>query len=48
VSADRSSSPHHVTLTTGCIDWQSGLDIVVESDADRATAPDRLERLVEA
>jgi hypothetical protein len=49
VSADRSSSSQPARiLTTGCNDWQSGLDIVVESDADRVTAPDRLERLAEA
>jgi hypothetical protein len=45
--APRHYNPH-VILTTGCNDWQSGLDIVVESDADGVTAPDRLERLVEA
>ena len=38
----------HVILTTGCNDWQSGLDVVVEGKADRVTERKRLERLAEA
>jgi general stress protein 26 len=37
-----------VILMTGCNQWDSGLDIVVEGDADRVTERDRLERLAEA
>jgi general stress protein 26 len=38
----------HVVLTTGCADWESGLDIVVEGDAVRVTAREQLERLADA
>ena len=37
-----------VTLTTGRNDWDAGLDIVVEGDAERVTSRERLERLAEA
>lgn len=38
----------HVILTTGCNDWDRGLDIVVEGDADRVTDEQELARLAEA
>ncbi len=41
------TSPH-VILTTGCSDWDRGLDIVVEGDAVQVTDPDALKRLAEA
>ena len=37
-----------VVLTTGCADWESGFDIVVEGDAVRVTAREQLERLADA
>jgi general stress protein 26 len=37
----------HVTLTTGCNEWDAGLDVVVEGDAIRITDNARLLRLVE-
>lgn len=37
-----------VILTTGCNGWDSGLDVVVEGDADRVVGRDRLVRLAEA
>ena len=41
------TSPN-VILTTGCNDWQSGLDVVVEGRAVRVTDDALLERLAEA
>lgn len=38
----------HVILMTGCNQWDSGLDVVIEGDADRVMERDRLERLAEA
>jgi general stress protein 26 len=38
----------HVILTTGCNDWDRGLDVVVEGTAVRVTTRDRLARLAEA
>jgi general stress protein 26 len=38
----------HVILTTGCSDWDRGLDVVVEGDAIRVTDEDTLKRLAEA
>jgi general stress protein 26 len=38
----------HVTLTTGCNNWDSGLDVVVEGDAVAVTDEDLLQRLAEA
>jgi general stress protein 26 len=38
----------HVILMTGCNQWDSGLDIVVEGEAERVEERDRLERLAEA
>ena len=38
----------NVILLTGCNQWESGLDVVVEGQADRVTHRDRLERLAEA
>jgi pyridoxamine 5'-phosphate oxidase-like protein len=38
----------NVILTTGCSDWDRGLDIVVEGAAVRVTERDRLARLAEA
>lgn len=38
----------HVILTTGCNDWDHGLDVVVEGDAVRVTDHARLTRLAEA
>jgi nitroimidazol reductase NimA-like FMN-containing flavoprotein (pyridoxamine 5'-phosphate oxidase superfamily) len=35
----------HVILTTGCNQWDNGLDVVVEGDAVRVTDNDMLERL---
>jgi hypothetical protein len=37
-----------VVMTTGCNDWQRGLDIVVEGDAVRVTDRERLALLAEA
>ena len=38
----------HVALTTGCNDWEQGLDVVVEGDAVRVTDQDQLEHLAMA
>jgi nitroimidazol reductase NimA-like FMN-containing flavoprotein (pyridoxamine 5'-phosphate oxidase superfamily) len=38
----------HVILTTGCNNWDEGLDVVVEGDAVRVTQQDQLTRLAEA
>ncbi len=38
----------HVVLTTGCNDWNKGLDVVVEGDAVRVTGKAALERLAQA
>src|SRR6476660_1232690 len=38
----------NVTLTTGCNDWERGLDVVVEGKAVRVTDESALERLAEA
>ncbi|HKN39743.1 MAG TPA: pyridoxamine 5'-phosphate oxidase family protein, partial [Acidimicrobiia bacterium] len=41
------SNPH-VVMTTGCNDWQDGLDVMVEGEARRVTDRATLERLAEA
>lgn len=41
------SSPH-VILTTGCNQWERGLDVVVEGDAVQVTDEQMLERLADA
>lgn len=41
------SNPH-VILTTGCNDWDRGLDVVVEGDAVRTTDGATLQRLADA
>jgi general stress protein 26 len=41
------SNPH-VILTTGCNEWERGLDVVVEGDAVRATDAATLQRLADA
>ena len=38
----------HVTLMTGCSQWDRGLDVVVEGDAVRVTDEDTLRRLAAA
>jgi nitroimidazol reductase NimA-like FMN-containing flavoprotein (pyridoxamine 5'-phosphate oxidase superfamily) len=38
----------HVILTTGCNQWDKGVDVVVEGDAVQITANDALERLARA
>jgi nitroimidazol reductase NimA-like FMN-containing flavoprotein (pyridoxamine 5'-phosphate oxidase superfamily) len=38
----------HVILTTGCNQWDGGLDVVVEGDAVQVTDDNLLERLAEA
>ncbi len=38
----------HVILTTGCNEWNRGLDVVVEGDAVQLTDDNVLERLAEA
>jgi general stress protein 26 len=38
----------HVVLTTGCNQWDHGLDVVVEGEARRVTDRTRLERLAAA
>ena len=38
----------HVILTTGCNQWERGLDVVVEGDAIRLTNAQMLERLADA
>jgi general stress protein 26 len=38
----------HVVLTTGCNQWDAGLDVIVEGEAVRVTDQDVLERLAEA
>jgi general stress protein 26 len=38
----------HVILSTGCNDWQRGLDVVVEGDAVRTTDDPTLQRLADA
>ena len=35
----------HVVVTTGCNDWQEGLDVVVEGDAVRVTDDEQLKQL---
>lgn len=37
-----------VILTTGCIGWEEGLDVVVEGEANRVTDNGLLQRLAEA
>jgi len=37
----------HVILTTGCSEWDRGLDVVVEGDAVRVTDQDTLKRLAD-
>jgi len=37
-----------VVMTTGCNEWDHGLDVVVEGKAERVTDPGTLERLAEA
>jgi len=37
-----------VTLTTGCNDWERGIDVVVEGEAERVTEQPLLTRLAEA
>lgn len=38
----------HVAVTTGCNAWRSGLDVVVEGEAERVTDRGRLEQLADA
>ncbi len=38
----------HVVLTTGCRDWQGGLDVMVEGDAVQVTDDGTLRRLAQA
>jgi general stress protein 26 len=38
----------NVVLTTGCSDWQAGLDVMVEGEAVRQTDGARLDRLARA
>ena len=38
----------HVVLTTGCNQWDTGLDVVVEGEAVRVTDEDTLKRLAQA
>jgi general stress protein 26 len=38
----------HVVLTTGCNEWDHGLDVVVEGEARRVTDPAMLRRLAAA
>jgi len=38
----------HVILTTGCNSWDSGVDVVIEGDADQVTDDDQLKRLADA
>jgi len=38
----------HVVLTTGCSDWDRGLDVVVEGDAVQVTDDIVLQRIAEA
>lgn len=42
------NSNPHVILTTGCNQWDTGLDIVVEGDALQVTDNETLEQLAEA
>jgi general stress protein 26 len=42
------SGNRHVILSTGCNDWDQGLDVVVEGDAVQVTDDDTLTRLAEA
>ena len=41
-------SNRHVTLTTGCNQWDRGLDVVVEGDAVQVTDDRALQRLADA
>jgi general stress protein 26 len=38
----------HVILTTGCNQWDRGLDVVIEGDAARVTEPGALARIAKA
>ena len=38
----------HVILTTGCNEWDHGVDVVVEGDAARVTDDSTLQRLADA
>lgn len=38
----------HVVLTTGCSDWEGGLDVMVEGDAVQVTDDGTLRRLAQA
>lgn len=42
------SSNRYVTLTTGCNQWEGGLDLVVEGEAVQVTDEELLRRLAEA
>jgi general stress protein 26 len=42
------SGNSHVVLSTGCNQWDRGLDVMVEGDAVRVTDPATLERLAAA
>jgi len=46
-AANLRSNPH-VVLTTGCNQWDAGLDVMVESDAVQVTDNDVLERAAAA
>jgi nitroimidazol reductase NimA-like FMN-containing flavoprotein (pyridoxamine 5'-phosphate oxidase superfamily) len=41
-------SDPHVILTTGCNEWEKGLDVVVEGEAVQVTDEHMLARLAEA
>ena len=41
-------SNRHVILTSGCNQWEDGLDVVVEGEAVQVTDEDLVERLAEA
>ena len=38
----------HVVLTTGCNDWDRGIDVVIEGKADQVTDDAQLKRLADA
>jgi hypothetical protein len=38
----------HVVLITGCNQWDSGLDVIIEGEAVRVTDEDTLKRLAQA
>jgi Pyridoxamine 5'-phosphate oxidase len=48
IATVRADGRPHLTLTTGCNEWERGLDVVVEGEAVQVIEESVLERLAEA